>query len=102
MATFVWLLLLVVLPITLAYWRANLPVFTGVLGALFVAYLLLGHAGPVWSAVWGTLFAVLLFLNIVPLRRALVTAPLRGLYRRMLPSMSKTEQDALEAGNVWW
>ena len=102
MATFVWLLLLVVLPITLAYWRANLAVFTGVLGALFVAYLLLGHAGPVWSAVWGTLFAVLLFLNIVPLRRALVTAPLRGLYRRMLPSMSKTEQDALEAGNVWW
>ncbi len=102
MATFVWLLLLVALPITLAYWRANLLTATGVLGALLVAYAFLGHGSPTWSAVWGALFALLLLLNLVPLRRALVSAPLVGLYRRMLPSMSKTEQDALEAGNVWW
>ncbi|HUL82054.1 MAG TPA: acyl-CoA dehydrogenase, partial [Gammaproteobacteria bacterium] len=25
-----------------------------------------------------------------------------GVYRRMLPSMSRTEQDALEAGGIWW
>jgi len=102
MATFVWLLLLVALPITLAYWRANLLTATGVLGALLVAYAFLGHGSPTWSVVWGALFALLLFLNLVPLRRTLVSAPLVGLYRRMLPSMSKTEQDALEAGNVWW
>ena len=102
MGTFVWLLLLVVLPITLAYWRANLLIATGALGALLAAYAFLGHGSPAWSAVWGALFALLLFLNLVPLRRALVSAQLLGLYRRMLPSMSKTEQDALEAGNVWW
>ena len=102
MATFVWLLLLVTLPIALAYWRANLLVATGALGVLLAAYAVLGHGGPAWNAVWGALFALLLFLNLVPLRRALVGAPLLGVYRRMLPSMSKTEQDALEAGNVWW
>jgi acyl-CoA dehydrogenase len=102
MATFVWLLLLVGVPLTLAYLRSTLLVATAALGALLVAYTLLGHGGPVWNTVLSLLFALLAALNLVPLRRSLVSAPLLGLYRRMLPSMSKTEQDALEAGNVWW
>jgi len=102
MATLVWLLLLVVLPLTLAYWRASLLVATSTLGALLVAYVFLGHGSATANALWGVPFALLLLLNLVPVRRALVSAQLLGLYRRMLPSMSKTEQDALEAGNVWW
>src|SRR6185295_11174260 len=102
MATFGWLLLLIAVPLTLAYWRASLLVATLALGALLAAYVVLGHGSPTSNIVWGVLFALLLLLNIVPLRRAIVSAQLLGLYRRMLPNMSKTEQDALEAGNVWW
>jgi acyl-CoA dehydrogenase len=48
------------------------------------------------------LFALLVLLNVEALRRDNVTRRLFDVYRRMLPSMSKTEQEALEAGNVWW
>ncbi|MBT8083561.1 MAG: acyl-CoA dehydrogenase [Gammaproteobacteria bacterium] len=40
--------------------------------------------------------------NLVEIRREKITKPLLAVYRKMLPSMSDTEREALEAGNVWW
>ncbi len=37
-----------------------------------------------------------------PLRRALISRSLFATYRKVLPTMSATERDALEAGTVWW
>jgi len=39
---------------------------------------------------------------IRPLRRAVITRPIFSAYRKVLPQMSDTERDALEAGSVWW
>ena len=39
-------------------------------------------------------------LNLVPLRRALVSGPLLKVFRRVLPKLSETEQIALDAGTV--
>ena len=39
---------------------------------------------------------------VPPIRRALITAPIFTTYRKVLPQMSDTERDALEAGTVWW
>ncbi|MBL8488574.1 MAG: acyl-CoA dehydrogenase, partial [Rhodocyclaceae bacterium] len=41
-------------------------------------------------------------LTVPPLRRALVTRHIFAVYRKMLPAMSQTEKEALEAGTVWW
>ena len=41
-------------------------------------------------------------LSLRPLRRALLTRPLFNAYRKVLPQMSDTERDALQAGTVWW
>ncbi len=41
-------------------------------------------------------------LNVRPLRLRLVTRPFLRSYRRLLPSMSATEREALDAGTVWW
>ena len=41
-------------------------------------------------------------LGLRPVRRALLSAPIFNLYRKVLPQMSDTERDALEAGTVWW
>ena len=41
-------------------------------------------------------------LGVRPIRRALLSAPIFNLYRKVLPQMSDTERDALEAGTVWW
>lgn len=37
-----------------------------------------------------------------PIRRALISRPLFATYRKVLPQMSDTERDALDAGTVWW
>ncbi len=102
MGTFVWLVLLLAVPITLAYRRTDLRTSTVVLGALLVLYSFLGDGGFLWTLILWILFAGLVFLNIENLRRDVLTRRVIGVYRRMLPRMSKTEQDALEAGNVWW
>lgn len=39
---------------------------------------------------------------IRPLRRSVITRPIFSTYRKVLPQMSDTERDALEAGSVWW
>ncbi len=50
----------------------------------------------------GLLGAIVLIVAIRPLRRALITSPIFATYRKVLPQMSDTERDALEAGTVWW
>ncbi len=72
------------------------------LGVLLIVYTFLGDGGSFWKLILWVLFAGLAFLNVENLRRDLLTRRVIDGYRRMLPRMSKTEQDALEAGNVWW
>lgn len=46
------------------------------------------------------MLAVLLWVR--PVRRRLLTRPIFATYRKVLPRMSDTEREALEAGTVWW
>jgi acyl-CoA dehydrogenase len=41
-------------------------------------------------------------LNIPPLRRLVISNHVLALYRRILPDMSQTEKEAIDAGTVWW
>ncbi len=41
-------------------------------------------------------------LGATPLRRLLVSRPFLAWYRGQLPAMSQTEQEAIDAGTVWW
>ena len=43
-----------------------------------------------------------LLLGVRPIRRNVVTAPLFGVFKRVLPQMSQTEREALDAGSIWW
>jgi acyl-CoA dehydrogenase len=45
-------------------------------------------------------FAVL--VSVRPLRRALISRSIFKTYKKILPQMSDTEREALEAGTVWW
>ncbi|MGE0698477.1 MAG: acyl-CoA dehydrogenase [Hyphomicrobiaceae bacterium] len=56
---------------------------------------------PSWLGWLGWLPAIgLALLSVGPLRRALVTTPVYGAVRRILPKVSDTEAQALEAGTV--
>src|SRR5258706_6692892 len=41
-------------------------------------------------------------LNVSFFRRILVTNHVLAVYRRILPDMSPTEKEAIDAGTVWW
>jgi acyl-CoA dehydrogenase len=47
------------------------------------------------------LFVILVF-GIPFLRRFLVSRPILKIFRNILPQVSQTEQEALDAGTVWW
>ncbi|TBU72937.1 acyl-CoA dehydrogenase [Phytopseudomonas daroniae] len=99
----VWLLVLVIGTAYLAHRRtAPLPAL-----AIVAAYLLImgasSHA-PGWLLVifWLLWLGVALPLALPDLRRKHFTAPLFAWFQKVLPPMSATEKDAIEAGTVWW
>jgi len=97
-----WALLFVGITLILAYRRTGLGASSCVLGLLLFCYWVLGGAPEWWKIIVSIPYALLLFLNIRPLRLRLVTRPFLRSYRRLLPSMSATEREALDAGTVWW
>jgi acyl-CoA dehydrogenase len=94
--------LFVVAVLYLAYRRLPLFFFTISFTVLMVAYWLLGHPSGVWQGLLWLLLILFWLLNLRPLRIALISRPFMRSYRRLLPPMSDTERDALEAGTVWW
>jgi acyl-CoA dehydrogenase len=91
----------------MAYQRVSLRTATVVAGIALLGYTAIRLLQPqpaagAWLAVlWGA-FALLALFNVERLRTRFVTRPFLRTYRRMLPSMSDTEREALEAGTVWW
>jgi acyl-CoA dehydrogenase len=100
--TLFWVLLFLGGALTLAYHRASLQSATITIGAALVAYTLLGTGSTLWLALLWLAFAALVALNVDAFRMRFVTKPFLMVYRRLLPSMSDTEREALEAGTVWW
>ena len=97
-----WFLLFFGGGIFLAYNRVNLLASTVVAGAALIAYTIYGSWNIVWLLLLWLMFAVLFVPNMPEFRREKITRPALETYRTLLPSMSDTEREALEAGNVWW
>ncbi|MFL2546567.1 MAG: acyl-CoA dehydrogenase [Candidatus Rariloculaceae bacterium] len=101
MVTLFWLIVVLGTCLTLAYSRVDLKTSTATIGVLAIAYTLFGGS-VFWAFLLWVFFAGLAALNVETLRREHLTLPLLNIYRTMVPSLSQTERDALEAGNVWW
>ena len=86
----------------LTYLRRGLVVFCCTLTVLLAVYCYLAPPAPHWKGLLWLGTVLLWLLCVKPLRRALISGPFLGSYRRLLPSMSQTEKEALEAGTVWW
>jgi acyl-CoA dehydrogenase len=97
-----WLLLFVGGGIFLAYQRIDLRTSTVAAGIAVLAYWILGDGSILWKIVLTLLFGLMVVPNLIEVRREKITRPLLDIYRKMLPSMSDTEREALEAGSVWW
>jgi acyl-CoA dehydrogenase len=97
-----WIVLFAAGALVLAYERVSLRTATLVFGAGLLAYSIFGHGSLPWRIVLWLAFAAVAALNVDAFRLRYVTRPFLRTYRRLLPSMSETEREALEAGTVWW
>ncbi len=103
MVLFIWLLILLVSVYILASFRHSLASITAVFTGALVCFTLTGTTGPVVGAVIWIAFAVLAVgLNLPVIRQRVLSGPLLRYVRAVLPPMSQTERDAIEAGTVWW
>jgi acyl-CoA dehydrogenase len=97
-----WLLIFLAVPLTMAYRRIDLGTSTLAIGAALFAYSIFGSGHWLWfMLLWG-LFVGLAMFNFRELRRERITARLFEIYKTMVPSISDTEREALEAGSVSW
>ncbi|MGH8193085.1 MAG: acyl-CoA dehydrogenase [Woeseiaceae bacterium] len=97
-----WFLLFAGGGIYLAYNRINLLTSTVAAGIALFAYTIFGSAAILWLLFLWLLFGVIVVANLREFRREKITRPALDVYRTMVPSMSDTEREALEAGNIWW
>ena len=102
-----YLLILILLLMILAYKRVPAAAAAGFLAILTIVLtefrdsVYIGTPSAFrWSL--GILTVTLAGFAIRPLRRLLISNRLFGLFRKLLPRISRTEQEALDAGTVWW
>lgn len=93
-------------------WGSILGVFVVMLALGFVgaplivwsiagAITLYGFGAPAW--LWITFGVLVVLFNVKPIRRAIVSSTIMTLMEKLqfLPTISQTEQTAIEAGTVW-
>ncbi len=101
MAGIIWFFVFLIGALVLAYQRVSLLTATLAYGGALLIYAFTGANLATMIVLWVVL-AGLVVLNIDAFRIRFISRPFLRTYRRMLPSMSQTEKDALEAGTVWW
>ncbi|MES2105574.1 MAG: acyl-CoA dehydrogenase [Pseudomonadota bacterium] len=98
-----WLCIFFIALLALCYTQAGARFWFGA-AALWLAA---GYSSGVVGVVALILLAVLIsipmaFTAFPSLRRAFITPAVFRLFKQILPHMSDTERDALEAGTTWW
>ena len=101
-AAIFWFLLLACLILALLYRRARLWLFTLCMAGAVVAHAILCMPSTWTTALLALPVLLLALLNLKPLRIGLISRPFLKKYLKLLPTMSSTEREALEAGTVWW
>ncbi len=103
MLTILWIVAVSCGMLALAYVNASGRAWgAAIAAALVVSWVL--HALPIaLNLLLSVAFiAVAIALAVPSLRRKLISDGVLSAYRRLLPPMSQTEREAIEAGTVWW
>lgn len=103
MLTVFWIVLLVSLLMLLCYHRASMSV-SSIMLALYLLFLFfMSHFSSTTAILITGLFLVVFIpLSVYPIRRYLITRFIMKIFIRVMPRMSDTEREALEAGTVGW
>ena len=94
-----WLITALSLIWFMSYSRASLSTFT----FAFIALMAVGTFLNIIGFVSWLLFAVIaLPLNLDNIRQQFISMPLLTLFKKIMPQMSETEQQAIDAGTTWF
>ncbi len=99
----IWLLAFLTVITVLSYNRASLKVWTVGVAVFLLLFSRLSQASPTGLIVsWGIFVIAFLPLYLSSWRYKLITKPILKFYRQSMPTMSRTEREALAAGTVSW
>ncbi|WP_434356463.1 acyl-CoA dehydrogenase FadE [Parasalinivibrio latis] len=99
MATTLFLLTALVLMGALAYHRASLKLVTVAATGVMIAGSLLSIVGQIS---WLVFIALAIPLNIPAFRQAWFSKHALKAFKSVMPEMSSTEKEAIDAGTIWW
>jgi acyl-CoA dehydrogenase len=99
MQILIWFLFITATFGAVSYFRMTLFNATITIFCIFVVGNILGIVG---GLTWLTFLIVSLFLNIESIRKQYISEPILKIYKKIMPQMSSTEKDAIDAGTVWW
>jgi acyl-CoA dehydrogenase len=94
-----WLLILLCVYGVTAYKRTSSQT---TLIAISVAMVIGTVAGTIGIIAWVAFAIVVIPLAYSPFRKEYITTKLLAFYKSVMPEMSTTEQEAIDAGTVWW
>jgi acyl-CoA dehydrogenase len=98
-----WIVSAVAAFFVLGFFQAPILAWTVAGGALTAWLSLMAGFGTTTNIVLAAVFLlVAAVLNLKPLRRAVLSDRILAIYRRIVPEMSQTEKEAIDAGTVWW
>ncbi|MGH8547234.1 MAG: acyl-CoA dehydrogenase [Methylococcales bacterium] len=98
----IWFIVVLIGLWILAYHRVNSRAALGLIAAALLVYSFSGQGPAISGFLWAAFIAALLVLQVPRVRCRLVSGPVLGIMRKSMPAVSRTEREALEAGNVWW
>ena len=73
--------------------------------AVLCNYAVMGQVngdGNILLAIYWVMFALLVSLNIPEIRRNYISSQILKFYKAVLPKISQTEKEAIDAGGIWW
>ena len=103
MTTGLMFIALIAVSLAAGFWRITWRRWSIAVAVTLAAFTFLGDVnGWALAATWLVFAAIAAPLNYVPWRRQYLTGPVLGMYRKMVPKLSETEETALQAGTVGW
>lgn len=99
MNTLLWIGAMILVLGTLTYLRVSLLTATLSAAIIMVAGSVLDIINPI---AWIAFLVLALPLNLTSFRKHFITRPLLKVYRGIMPEMSSTEKEAIDAGTTWW
>jgi acyl-CoA dehydrogenase len=102
MSAYLWISLLGV-TLVCAFMGIRLVAWTAAMAAVYLGFALFTQVSMFTLVLTGLLLAIILVpLNVPSIRQQFLSKPILSVYRSMLPTISETENAALEAGTVGW